>query len=99
MKNLTFKIIDNADNNSHNWLGFQKIKVLERVLFRTVHHDSPAPCLEKIGKKKHKKTLTIEYTTMEHTPCIFHLHGIHTLYIPPNMDYTTTSLKIYDLFN
>ena len=41
MKNLTFKIIDNADNNSHNWLGFQKIKVLERVLFRTVHHDSP----------------------------------------------------------
>ena len=34
MKNLTFKIIDNADNNSHNWLGFQKIKVLERVLFR-----------------------------------------------------------------
>ena len=56
MKNLTFKIIDNADNNSHNWLGFQKIKVLERVLFRTVHHDSPAPCLEKIGKKKHKKT-------------------------------------------
>ena len=41
MKNLTFKIIDNADNNSHNWLGFQKIKVLERVLFRTIHHDSP----------------------------------------------------------
>ena len=41
MKNLTFKIIDNADNNSHNWLGFQKIKVLERVLFRTVQHDSP----------------------------------------------------------
>tara|TARA_Y100000289_G_scaffold19439_1_gene18750 strand:- start:86 stop:334 length:249 start_codon:yes stop_codon:yes gene_type:complete len=41
MKNLTFKIIDNADNSSHNWLGFQKIKVLERVLFRTVHHDSP----------------------------------------------------------
>ena len=59
MKNLTFYIKKRSNDNI---LGWKEIKVLEKVLSRTVHHSGPIPDSKSYTNPENTSMSVPEYT-------------------------------------